>query len=344
MTRRNRPRRRINTTGSRLPRDGRSRLKVTGSADFLAVVPYLLGFHPSESLVMVLVDSGELVMTARVDLVPLEFVDVLTERMCDVVSRQEASGVLLIAYSATSWPAGEILDQVAAAMPIAVIDAIHADGSRWWSRCCTSADCCPPEGTPYRIDDHPLAAEAVYAGLAAAPGRESLTRMVSGPAATDLAELQRTARRVRDELEVLPRRRRQQLMESSVRRLLDEAANLTDEECARLAVLGLDLEVRDIAWAMMTRFDATRHVDLWHQVVARTVPPMELAPLGLLAMAGWISGNGALQVACIERMQRLDPGYGLLRLLDDINQRALPPSWWDEFSGEMRSQLGLARR
>ena len=84
-------------------------------------------------------------------------------------------------------------------------------------------------------------------------------------------------------------------------------------------------------------------------VLACCSPPKPDVTLDLLHgdwqdVPGVRAGNGALQVACIERMQRLDPGYGLLRLLDDINQRALPPSWWDEFSGEMRSQLGLATR
>ena len=47
-----------------------ARLRVRRPADFLAVIPYLVGFHPSESVVAVLCRDGRVLLTARMDLPP----------------------------------------------------------------------------------------------------------------------------------------------------------------------------------------------------------------------------------------------------------------------------------
>ena len=110
--------------------------------------------------------------------------------------------------------------------------------------------------------------------------------------------------------------------------------------CALLAVLALDVRVRDVAWAMMSRAAAADHVRLWSTVVARSPDEVSSAPLGLLGVAAWISGNGALLNCCVERLEHSDPGYSLGRLLADISDRALPPSLWDELAQDLRSEVG----
>ena len=46
----------------------RPRMTVRHASDLLAVIPYLVGFHPSESIVAVLMRSGKVALTMRVDL------------------------------------------------------------------------------------------------------------------------------------------------------------------------------------------------------------------------------------------------------------------------------------
>ena len=45
-----------------------TRLKVRRPDDLLALIPYLIGFHPEESLVAVFVRSGRVILAARLDL------------------------------------------------------------------------------------------------------------------------------------------------------------------------------------------------------------------------------------------------------------------------------------
>jgi hypothetical protein len=114
-----------------------------------------------------------------------------------------------------------------------------------------------------------------------------------------------------------------------------------DRRCAELALLATDVVVRDHAWAMMTRPDAEDHVRLWGRVVARVPPEVSAGALGLLGMAGWISGNGALQNCCAERLEELFPDYTLGQILADLSERAIPPSYWEEWSSFLRTDLNL---
>jgi len=317
-----------------------ARVTVSSPGDLLGLVPYLLGFRPSESLVVLLLRDGRVLLTARIDLPPVSAAVDVVDRFRRLAEQQSASGLLLFAYSADAVPARALLDAVIPGLePAGLLDALHVSDSRWWSLLCRSG-CCPAEGTPYDLQAHPMAAEAVYAGLTVAPDRTAVEARVSGPAAADHDRLEELARQTGQELVGMGRRERQLLMSSTVRDFVSAPRRLSEVECVRLALLCVDLSVRDVAWASMTRSEADDHVDLWEQVVAKTVAPWEAAPLCLLGMAAWISGNGALQNCCTDRARQIDPEYSLAELLDDINRRALPPTFWDAMAAEMGAAAG----
>jgi len=148
---------------------------------------------------------------------------------------------------------------------------------------------------------------------------------------------------VSSELESLSAPGRAELIASMVLQLVAEPRRLSDAECLRLAVLTGTIAARDVAWSMITRDEVGGHLRLWQQVVARAVAPFELAPLCLLGLSAWIAGDGALQNCCVERALRLDPDYSLAGLLDEINLRALPPSFWDQLAEGMSSVVGGGR-
>ncbi|MBA3530017.1 MAG: DUF4192 domain-containing protein, partial [Propionibacteriaceae bacterium] len=319
------------------PSGGRSttsppRVKVSTPADLLGLVPYLLGFCPQESLVVLLIRDSAVLLTARVDIPPVEATVPLIEQFAGLAERHKASGMVLFAYSEDAASARELVEGLVAGLERhGLLDALYVAADRWWSLMCDQA-CCPAEGTPYDLSTHPMAAEAVFAGLTAAPGRSAVEALVSGPPADDLDRLVEVSRQVSAELVDLGLAERQELMAAAVRGALVHPQPLSDADCARFAMLAADVQVRDVAWALISRADADRHVHLWGQVVARTIAPFEPAVLCLLGMAAWISGNGALQNCCADRAARIDPTYSMTGLLEEINQRALPPSFWDAMS------------
>lgn len=321
-------------TSNRSALASRTRLKAKSPGDLLGVVPYLLGFHPSDSVVMILLGESEIVMTARIDAVALQRPAELAGYLDQVRRDQGALGLVTITYSGEPAARDQTAALAAELDPSVLVDALLADGERWWSVLC-EGPCCPVEGTPYDAGSNELSAAAVYAGMTALPDREAVRAMVAGPSAEDEGALNALLEEACGDVLDRSLGARKRL----VRRLLTEAldaAALSDVECLRLAGLVRNLAVRDVAWAQLSRERAADHVAVWRQVVARTPTWLAPAPLCLLGMAAWVSGNGALQNCCIERVEEIDAGYTMAALLADINERALPPRYWDELLREFR--------
>lgn len=315
-------------------------LRLGEPEDVLSAVPYLLKFHPEKSLVLLLLSGRRLLVTARLGIEPhLGGPDACTvaRYVRQLCAEHGADGVLLIGYVRDpEWGSALVADIVSQLDAFPVHTALVTDGSRWWSCLCEHEDwepcnCQDTEGTPYDVTTTTVAAEAVLAGLSVLPDRETLARSVNGPADREArraatAVLEGVLQHVCD----LSDEQRRDRMALLVERHCLGREPLTDRECAELAVLAYDGPVRDVAVGRMRQEDAAAHVELWHRVVARTVAPFESAPLCLLGLAAWISGNGALQVVCMERAEAINPDYSLLQILDQINARALPPSAWEE--------------
>lgn len=316
------------------------RLRVRRPADFLAVIPYLLGFHPAESLVVVLSRRGRVLLTARIDLPPPGEETAVAAQVRQLRTQHEVDELVLVGYGDDGPGTRRVLERVRVALggEVGVREVVLVSGARWWSLSCRTG-CCPPEGSVFDPDAHPLAAEAVYRGLVAGRSRSDLEALVAGPAADAVPRLRGLVALARQQVGGLGRPAAAQALADGVRAGLvppgpDETA------AARLAVLALDLAVRDVGWAMVSRSTAEQHQRLWAQVVAAVPPEVASAPLGLLGAAAWVGGNGALLNCCVERLERDDPGYTLGHLLADLSERALPPSLWDELVGGLRAEVG----
>ncbi|MDQ6849192.1 MAG: DUF4192 family protein [Actinomycetota bacterium] len=87
-------------------------LQVRGPADLLAAVPYLLGFHPQESLVIIGLADNRVVVTARLDLTDVTHLtgSRLLAATLAAIQRGDATSVLGAVFTDTScgstWPAG----------------------------------------------------------------------------------------------------------------------------------------------------------------------------------------------------------------------------------------------
>jgi hypothetical protein len=312
-------------------------LRVREPGDILGVIPYLLGFHPEESLVAAFVRQRRIVVTARIDLAATADVEALVDQL-ELVGRQVGSrSLVLIGYSAEA-SVRDLMGDLADLIPLDLVDVLAVSGDRWWSVCCTEG-CCPPEGRPYDVASHPLAAAAVLAGISATATRQEIADLAAGPPVADHDRLRGLTEEISHALAGIGRRRRRQRMKRLISRTLGSVGP-SEAEAIEIAVLAQDVVVRDAAWALMSRERAGDHVILWRRVVSVAVRPSEAAPLGMLAMAGWLSGNGALLNCCIDRLERVAPDYSLLQLCREISDQAVPPSHFDLIAEEMRATLG----
>lgn len=313
----------------------RTTFTARGPADLIAVVPYLLGFHPQESVVLMTFGVEE-TFHARVDLPADEdgqaaVADLLT----GVVVRHGVHRVALLVYTDDAWAAATFHDAVVPVMvrsDVEVVDVLRVGPERFHSAC----DPGDP-GTPYDLRAHPFTAERVVEGTVVHRSRAELAATLDPVGPDDVAAVEAAARAAAG--------RRPDVAGDAawVRRTL--VAHLGDgalsvDEAGRLLVLVDDDVLRDIAWAEMTREDARRHLELWRALVRRCPAPLLPAPATLLAFAAWLDGNGALAWCALDRVAAVDPAYPMAGFVGTLLEQAVPPATWSAIAGTGAAAAG----
>lgn len=322
-------------------------LRLTSPADLLALVPCVLGFHPQDSLVLVVLAGEGGALHARVDLLPDDAVlGGGLSSLVTAVRRVEATTVALVAYTADPLLADEAVDQLSDVLFDAGVDvlvALRADGTRWFALDCDD-DCCPPEGTPYDVRTHPFTAEHVLDGRVTFASRRELADSLVGADPDEVERVAAAAAEARRRSEAAGRDpglhgRRDLVAEGRwvrerVRECVATGARLDADQLGRLVAAVVDVSVRDVAWSEMSRAEASGHVELWRDAVRRTPLDLLAAPAALLGFAAWLAGDGALAWCAVDRCHEADPDYSMARLLSHALVNAVPPSTWVPFPTE----------
>jgi hypothetical protein len=320
-------------------------LRVRGPGDLVQAIPYLLGFHPARSLVLLGLARGRVVVTARMDLADLAESALLATTVSSM-SRGGADDFVAVVFDDDALPCGrrraEALPWAGAAIEVtdavsrtgaALVDVLLVVGDRVWSYTCTVAACCPPEGRVLDPNTE-VAATATYAGLVALPSRAAVealldaadpgerARLLPGLDAAERADVSRmlagTAGRE----------------DRSVKRAIFAAArtadapgvefDLADEQVIRFGAALRSIPMRDAVWVAIDE----RRLDgrpLWRQLARRLPAPYDAAPLFLFGWGSWRDGDGALAGIAAERAIDSDPGYTAADLLLAALSQAADP-------------------
>jgi hypothetical protein len=308
--------------------------------DAIAMIPYLLGFEPSESIVVVsLMGSrqrfGPIV---RSDLDAIPELQSIARRLAGAAAPDECEDALIVAFSLHPEIADDAVRTVRESLEaagICVVEAVRADGARWWSYTCDRG-CCPPDGTPYDPTASPAAALAVAMGMGKADSRDALAQQFAPRSDPEQAMVNDAARRARVTLSVHGDDDRSAAVDDLVWLALGRP-DLDSTTVAMLLGAVQDLRARDAVWSLMTRDDAAEHFELWRQVM-RAADDDLMAPAGTLcAFAAWLSGQGAVAATAAAAVARVSPHYSFLALIVDILHSGMGPAAWDEWG-----QPGLA--
>ncbi|WP_093851258.1 DUF4192 domain-containing protein [Streptomyces pini] len=177
------------TQHSESPRQPSTTAQVTlrGPAELVDSLPYLLGYHPDDSVVLVGLHgpSGRFGGRLRVGIPAAEGEwPELAEQLADCLrgsgvprgDRPDAALVFLCRDPADGEsgravmerlrPLAQRLRTACGALDMPVYEALCVSGGRYWSYCCPDTRCCPAEGTPLGVPGtSAIAAAAAYAGL-----------------------------------------------------------------------------------------------------------------------------------------------------------------------------------
>lgn len=316
-------------------------LTLTTPADILAAVPYIVGFHPTDSLVVIglagRVGQGEMRVCARWNL-PLPPGSL--RPLAALFARESITHLVAVGYGTRAHvtPAVDELSSIAKWCGVVPCEVLRAHEGHYWSYVCDLPDCCPLDGTPYDTSTSQIAAEATVQGLVALPNRATLEATIAphtGP--VRLSMRQATAGAVaalRAAMATAPDADRfaQRFVADGlgrVRAAIETAkagARIDDKEAARL---GLDLSVirvRDEAWTLLDEATQPAHLTLWKDLTRRLEPRFVPPAASLLAMAAWRGGECVLATIALERALAIDPDYSMANLLMHALQHLLSPT------------------
>ncbi|MEU1969673.1 DUF4192 domain-containing protein [Micromonospora sediminicola] len=320
-------------------------LRLTSREDIVVAVPYLLGFHPQDSLVIVALVDRRVRFVARLDLPPPSEIPELSApagQTAALIARY-GSAAILLGYGPTDRvaPAADVLTTALRAATVDVLDILRVDDSHYW---CLCGDPGCSDAVTYNPAASIIPAEAVYLGVAPLRDRAALEQLiapVTGAERDRMRVASDTARRrLADMLsdrgialaggQPPPPAHVVQTGITAVRQAYETVGRgdtLSDDDVAWLAAVLLLPQVRDHAWAACDGSD--EHRRLWADVTRRAIAETAAAPACLLAVTAYLAGDGALANIAVDRSLRADPDYRLAHLLGHALQAGVPPRlWW----------------
>jgi hypothetical protein len=330
-------------------------IRLRSPGDVLASVPYQLGYHPRDSVVVLALRDGAVEMVERLDLPePAEVVDAAAALVLPLL-RERIQAVLLAGFESTPDQAQPVLDALVGPLheaEIGVLERLVVRDGRWFSLDCTQG-CCRPEGQPLP-DPASTPAVADFVGQGVSPLRDRAQvadtvradPAIAGAVALELGNGDRPDPAVR---------RGPWLSLWAVVCRSDPGASLHEElsaaDVAELVRSLRDVELRDamIAWLCPGSLpldalpddlvDAVRSVlpsrpaasaarVLRGQLewLARAVPDPDAAPvLTLLATVAWHFGDGTIARVALDRALEHTPDYRLAQLIARLVDLGIRP-------------------
>jgi hypothetical protein len=331
----------LGMTRFRSPQTARDQplLKIRGPADLVLAVPYLLGFHPRASLVVVGLSGGRLVVTARMDLADVAsssgvHEDVLARTLTAMIDGGSES-ILAMVFDDEACPDGirgagalqwrelaDAVDRQVRRCGARTDDVMLVSCARWWSFHCENAECCPPEGIALADAGSVVPAAAAYAGMVALPERAALAEQLAPLAPEERVHLLKPLHAAEaahaDAADAAP-----EALLATARRV-PPASGLSREQLVGFGAALRKVAIRDELWLAV---DA-RQVDgrqLW-RLLGRLLPdPYAAAPLFLFGWASWRAGDGALANIAADAALASDPTYTAADLLLAVLSRGVDP-------------------
>lgn len=306
----------------------------------VAAAPYLIGFTPRDSLVLLLLDAEQtLQVSMRVDLPAggdLEWMRCLLQGICG----PGPEAVLLIAYAdafppdhaeaVALWVLNTFLPAIDVVDVVVVAEGRFVTASR--------DETVDDPGRPLsELADHPVVAGCVAAGMTSLGDREEL---VAALEQLDDAVTQRVRRRLRESVGEGRARDRDALEERSLAVLLGRE-ELDVEDVVSVALACRDVHVRDPLLALLLDGDGDLGAVRTRMVYCLRHTPGRYAGsvAATLALLCWADGDGAAALVAADRAMSSDPANTLAPLVASGLQNGLPPDTWSSLTADIPMEV-----
>ena len=313
------------------------RFRLESPADIALLAPYLIGFTPEESLVVVVMEDNQVQVTARADIADMQPRGAAEDLVDRIWARFPSADAFLVTYTQDPEAGWALLKRCIDRLPVGVRQQEMVVNQDIWHL---------PDGAQGRLDPSRFSVEAAYHGLTRLTGRSELeARFASAPDSPQLdAE-------VRAALDDLPKYRDLTALLDHTRDLLHRnlgsrapfgsgraSQPMSTVDSVQLTQLVQNRHARDFALASISKDTAPRHLALWSEVLNRTPSRFAETPAAIAGIAAWIAGDGASASIALTRSQSAATSpraSGPADLLDAIIDQVLPPSAWPSLRGRI---------
>lgn len=306
-------------------------MRLSGPPQLLQMVPYLVGFTPEQSVVLIgkKAPRGAVIVSARYDIdAPAE----AASQWFAAARKAGADSFLVVLYDddvvGPPLPHREMLDELVALgteNEMEMTDALAVNKSRWWSYICSNEMCCPSVGTPL-VQNGEVAAEAVLNGFVTRPSRSTLVDELA-PDKQRVAQAEGLFESLSDE-EMLARALRPGVGSLRLRRVTElKRADGIQRECMKdqrlptpkevidLALPMVDLMIRDCLMGSIPAGGSNDVLAFWRDVCTGCPEVLVAGPATVYALCAYAAGDGARANVGIDRALAAHPDYNMALLL-----------------------------
>jgi hypothetical protein len=317
---------------------------LTSAHDLITAVPFLIGFHPTQSIVLISVKDGAIGLAMRIDL-PEQLESDAINQLAQHFIKEGSESALLVAYMPIEREDGDcLLISLGAGLisnGIAIQESIVVRDGRYRSIICRDLECCPQMGnTVPAIEESQIAAEHVVAGIPMpyANIADLIESLAADPYSFDCDWQDEVSRFfIEEESQELGALRRDGVETMSL--LIDEyriGRGPTERTLvARMIGRMSDVQVRDYALGVHTEESYDLYFTMWRELL-RLAPRGYVAPIAcIVAAMAYEGGDGALAHKALDRAFDDDEHYPLASLL----RRVFNAGWPPESFASMRAEL-----
>lgn len=317
---------------------------LTSANDLITAIPFLIGFHPTNSIVLISVKDGAIGLAMRIDL-PEHLVSEQIDLLAHHFLRDQSEAALLVAYMPENRDDGDsILISLGAGLirnGVDIQESIVVQSNRYRSIICRDQSCCPPIGKEIpEINASEIAAEHVIAGIPMP--FENISQLIEtlspDPASLALSWASEVSSFAieDDDLDIGALRRDGV---ETMDLLLDDfrmGYGVTNRTLvARMIGRMSDLQVRDYAMGVHSEDTYDIYFTMWREVL-RLAPIGFAAPIAcIVAAMAYEGGDGAMAQKALDRALDDDEHYPLAALL----RRVFNAGWPPESFAAMRAEL-----
>ncbi|WP_165401567.1 DUF4192 domain-containing protein [Herbihabitans rhizosphaerae] len=315
-------------------------LSFTEPGELIAAVPHLLGFTPSDSIVLITLTGPDLTMigaTLRADLPPPDQVPAMARRLLVPVLRHDTTATVLMVVGGalqdeSGPPHRDLVDAVAdelaeggVAVAWALWVAAIEDGAPWRSYGEEQGGGVVPDPSASG-----MAHLATASGIVTYPSRDELAATVAPDPPVLLAERAEAvdAHAADAAGDVESEARGVRLMRDTVRRAALDVGRgpleLDEDTVVRLAVALSYPRVRDVCLRLAGQPEPIAAERVWAALTRAIPPPWCSEAALLLAITAYLRGDGALAGMAVDRALEADEAHplaGLVRWALNLSMR-----------------------